>query len=68
MPEWVKHRERQPDGYIEPGVLKCHCGNFVTIDYDGVACSKCDQEYNLFGQRLMRNWRSEADDYRNEGP
>ena len=70
MTEWVKRRARASDGYVEPGVLRCGCGALVTVDYDGIECHRCGQPYNLFGQRLRRDWswsENEASDYRGEG-
>jgi hypothetical protein len=64
--EWVQRRDRVAG---IPGVLKCACGREVVIDCDGVECEGCGQPYNLFGQRLRKNWEyGEAGDYRNEGP
>jgi hypothetical protein len=82
MAEWIKGREVMFEGPEElpqrrrrkvvPGILKCECGEHVTISHDGVECSKCKQPYNLFGQRLRRDYRNvemygEAADYMNEG-
>jgi hypothetical protein len=67
MPNWIRRRQRDQHGFWHPGVLLCECGAHVVIEHDGVECDACGQQYNLFGQRLMRNWESEADDYRNEG-
>lgn len=67
MTDWVSKRMRDENGYISPGVVRCKCGENVALVCDGVECMRCGQEYNLFGQRLMKDWTSEADDYRNEG-
>lgn len=62
MPEWIRKREVQrPEGEpkkVIPGILRCECKAEVTISHDGVACPSCGQPYNLFGQRLRRDWQT----------
>jgi Zn finger protein HypA/HybF involved in hydrogenase expression len=56
--------------FVEPAVIRCHCGAAVILDRDdgyGIACDKCGQLYNLGGQRLVPRdqWEEpiEPDDY-----
>lgn len=51
MSRWIKEPVRK-DGFTEPGIVKCGCGEEVMITHDACECECCGQLFNLFGQRL----------------
>ena len=52
----IKTREHS---YMEPAVGICRCGEKVSLHYDDIACGKCGQRFNLFGQELRNLSREE---------
>lgn len=46
--------------YVRPALAICDCGSRfeMNIDcYGACECPECNQEYNAFGQKLIREWR-----------
>lgn len=39
------------------------CGATVHASSHDASCDRCDAQYNVYGQRLNRNWRSNMSNY-----
>lgn len=44
--------EEQDWSYTEPAVLRCDCGEHVSLDGFTCTCERCGADYNSSGQRL----------------
>lgn len=53
MPEYIQRREKQPNGYVIPAIIKCErCGEPVGLSGFTNTCDNCNADYNLSGQIL----------------